>query len=189
VTSSDEVLCIYDGSGSAAYFGEAVSMSEHGLQTAYFAQAAGADDALIVAALLHDIGHLIEPAPENIADWNSDARHELTGSRWLAARFGPEVSEPVRLHVPAKRYLCATDPAYFGKLSCASVLTLKLQGGPMAAEEIAAFEAEACYREAILVRQWDDRGKIAGLRTPQFAHYRALIERLACAAGVSLAGK
>ncbi len=187
--TSDEILCIYDGSGCAAYFGEAVSMSEHGLQAAYFAQAAGASDALIVAALLHDIGHLIEPAPENIAVWNCDARHELTGSRWLAARFGPEISEPVRLHVPAKRYLCATDPAYFGKLSSASVLTLKLQGGPMAAEEIAVFEAEPCYREAILVRQWDDQGKIAGLRTPQFAHYRALIERLACAAGVSLTGK
>ena len=120
--------------------------------------------------------------PDDIADWKTDAHHELTGSRWLAARFGPEVWEPVRLHVPAKRYLCATDPAYFGKLSAASVLTLKLQGGPMSSAEVAAFEAEPYHREAVLVRQWDDQGKIAGLRTPDFNSYRALIDRLAAAA-------
>ena len=132
----DEVLSIYGRCGAEAYFGEAVSMSEHGLQAAYFAQAAGAPDALVIAALLHDIGHLIESVPDDIADWHSDARHELSGSRWLARRFGPEVWEPVRLHVPAKRYLCATETAYFERLSAASVLTLKLQGGPMSSDEI-----------------------------------------------------
>jgi phosphonate degradation associated HDIG domain protein len=176
---TDSVFSIYALRGAAAYFGEAVSMSEHSLQAAYFAQASHASDALVVAALLHDIGHLIESVPDDIAAWHSDAHHEVSGSRWLAARFGPAVCEPVRLHVPAKRYLCATDAAYFGRLSAASVLTLNLQGGPMSAAEATAFEAEAYCREAILVRQWDDQGKIAGLRTPDFEHYRALIERLA----------
>jgi phosphonate degradation associated HDIG domain protein len=180
MTISDELISIYARCGAAAYCGEAVSVTEHSLQAAYFAQACGASDAQVVAALLHDIGHLIEALPEDIADWKTDARHELAGSRWLAARFGPEVSEPVRLHVPAKRYLCATESAYFGKLSPASVVTLKLQGGPMSSAELDAFEAEPYRREAVLVRRWDDQGKIAGLRTPDFNHYRPLLERLAC---------
>jgi phosphonate degradation associated HDIG domain protein len=176
---TDEVLSIYVRRGSAAYFGEAVTMTEHGLQAAYLAHAADASDALVVAALLHDIGHLIESVPDNITGWKTDARHELSGSRWLAAHFGPEVCEPVRLHVPAKRYLCATDSAYFGRLSSASVLTLKLQGGPMSPAEVAVFEAQPYRREAVLVRQWDDQAKIAGLRTPDFNHYRVLIDQLA----------
>jgi len=177
--NTDTLFSIYAQRGSASYFGEAVSMSEHGLQAGYFAQASHASDALVVAALLHDIGHLIETVPEDIVDWKSDAQHELSGSRWLAAHFGPEVYEPVRLHVPAKRYLCATDPAYFAQLSSASVLTLKLQGGPMAPAEARAFEAEPYWRDAILVRQCDDKGKVAGLTTPDFSHYRSLIEQLA----------
>jgi gamma-butyrobetaine dioxygenase len=187
VTTADELNSIYSRSGSAAYFGEAVTMAEHSLQAAYFARAAHASDALVLAALLHDIGHLIESVPEDIADWTTDAGHELTGSRWLATRFGPEVWEPVRLHVPAKRYLCATDPAYFGRLSAASVVTLKLQGGPMSSVELGAFEAEPYRREAVLVRQWDDQGKIAGLRTPDLGSYRVLIDRLAAAAPPSSA--
>ena len=107
------------------------SMTAHALQAAYFAQQDGAPAQLVLAALLHDIGHLVQDAPADIADWTVDARHEEIGSRWLARRFGPEIAGPVRLHVPAKRYLCATDPMYLAKLSQASVHTLKLQGGPM----------------------------------------------------------
>jgi [1-hydroxy-2-(trimethylamino)ethyl]phosphonate dioxygenase len=177
---SDVLLSLYRP-GGALYFGEAVTVTEHSLQAAHFAHADKAPETLIIAALLHDIGHLIESVPDDIADWKIDAGHECTGSRWLAAYFGPEVCEPVRLHVPAKRYLCATDPDYFGRLSAASVLTLKLQGGPMSRAEASAFEAEPYHREAILVRQWDDRGKIAGLATADFSNYRALIDRLAAA--------
>ena len=179
MTMTDELLSIYARSGAALYFGEGITVTEHSLQAAHFAQAADASDALVVAALLHDIGHLIDSAPDDIADWKTDAQHELSGSRWLAARFGPEVCEPVRLHVAAKRYLCAAVPAYFDRLSAASILTLKLQGGPMSSAEVTAFKAEPYHREAVLVRQWDDRGKIAGLATADFSNYRALIDRLA----------
>src|SRR5271156_4169906 len=109
VTTTDKLLSIYRGRGAAAYFGEPVTVTEHGLQTADRAQRSGARDSLVIAALLHDIGHLLESVPGDIADWKTDAHHELVGSRWLAQHFGPEVSEPVRLHVPVKRYLCATD--------------------------------------------------------------------------------
>ena len=185
MSTADEIFALYSRRGAAAYFGEEVSMSEHGLQAAYFAQQSGAPDTLMVAALLHDIGHLTESVPDNIADWTKDARHERSGSRWLAAHFGPQVSEPVRLHVPAKRYLCATEPAYLQQLSAASVTTLKLQGGPMSTKEIAAFESEAYWRDAIRVRRWDDQGKVASLKTPDFEHYRNLIDTLARAADSS----
>ena len=174
----EEIAALFDGRGAGEYFGEQVSMSEHALQAAYFAGAAGAPRSLIIAALLHDIGHLIASVPSDLADWTTDARHEALGSRWLAERFHPTVSEPVRLHVSAKRYLLATDQEYFAKLSPASVITLKLQGGPMAAHDLAKFESEPFHEEAILVRRWDDQGKAPGLLTPAFADYRALIERL-----------
>jgi phosphonate degradation associated HDIG domain protein len=175
---ADEVFAIYDQHGAAAYFGEAVSSTEHGLQAAYFAQRSGAPPALIVAALLHDVGHLVQHAPNDISEWQADAHHEQVGAAWLAQRFAPDVSEPVRLHVPAKRYLVATDDKYFAKLSPASVVTLKLQGGPMAAHEIAQFETEPFHRDAVRVRRWDDLGKVAGLTTPGLLDYRALIDSL-----------
>ena len=162
MTAAEEIFAIFRARGSGAYF----------------AQTEAASPPLIVAALLHDIGHLIDDVPEDIAEWTTDAGHERVGSRWLTRRFAPEVFEPVRLHVPAKRYLCATDGRYFAKLSEASVATLKLQGGPMSAAEAARFEGERFHQEAVRLRRWDDQGKAAGLTTPEFEHYRAMIDRL-----------
>jgi predicted HD phosphohydrolase len=179
VDVSGEILAIFNRRGAGAYFGESVSMTEHALQAAFFAKAADAAPGLVIAALLHDVGHLVEDVPDDLADWTRDAHHEEVGSRWLAARFPPEVSEPVRLHVPAKRYLLATDAGYFSRLSPASLVTLKLQGGPMQAHEVAHFEGERFHQEAVLLRQCDDRGKVAGLKTPGLADYRALIEAIA----------
>jgi [1-hydroxy-2-(trimethylamino)ethyl]phosphonate dioxygenase len=175
----DETFALFARHGAGAYFGEPVSMLQHGLQAAHFATEERAPAPLIVAALLHDIGHLLEDLPEDIAAWHADARHEAIGGAWLANRFGPEVGNPVRLHVAAKRYLCAVDPAYFAKLSSASVLTLKLQGGPMSTREVAGFEAEPFYREAVQVRRYDDRGKIVGLEVAGLSAYRNLIESVA----------
>ena len=173
---SDELSLLYCGRGAVTYFGEAVTTMEHSLQTAHLAEVGGASDALVIAALLHDIGHLLGSPADDLADWHRDARHEVSGARWLAARFGQEVAEPVRLHVPAKRYLCAIDGGFIGRLSAASIQTLKLQGGPMSPEEILAFETEPYRRDAILLRQWDDQGKVAGRRTPGFSHYCAMME-------------
>ncbi|HEV7358550.1 MAG TPA: HD domain-containing protein [Steroidobacteraceae bacterium] len=169
---------MYCARGARAYFGESVTTLEHSLQAAHFARKSNASDALVAAALLHDVGHLLAAAPPDLAAWKADARHEVNGARWLAARFGPDVFEPVRLHVPAKRYLCATDPSYEAQLSSASMQTLRLQGGPMSAAEVRAFEAEPHHRAAISLRRWDDSGKVAGLRTPGFADYGALIRAL-----------
>jgi phosphonate degradation associated HDIG domain protein len=171
-----EILGLYDERGAAAYFGEEVSMTEHALQAAHFAEADGAPPGLVLAALLHDIGHLLDAIPDDLADWKIDARHEEVGAHWLAARLEPAVSEPVRLHVPAKRYLCASDPQYLDQLSRASVVTLALQGGPMSPAQAADFEREPYFRDAVRVRQWDDRGKIAGLGTRSFDDYRVLID-------------
>jgi [1-hydroxy-2-(trimethylamino)ethyl]phosphonate dioxygenase len=176
---ADDILAIYATRGAGAYFGERVSMTAHGLQAAHFAQVEQAPETLVVAALLHDIGHLLEAVPQDIADWTTDARHEETGARWLAQHFGAQVSQPVRLHVRAKRYLCATDPHYLRQLSSASVHTLQLQGGPMSAHEVRRFESEPFAQDAVRVRRWDDQGKVAGLKTPALGAYVPLIERVA----------
>ena len=182
MTIADEIFALYDARAAGSYYGEPVSMLEHGLQAACFARDNAASVALVVASLLHDVGHLLDTVPDDIVDWKADARHEDVGCRWLATRFGPAVSEPVRLHVAAKRYLCATDSAYAALLSPASVHTLTLQGGPMTRAEVAAFERESFRLDAVHLRRWDDMGKVDGLKTPNLASYRAMIESLAASA-------
>jgi phosphonate degradation associated HDIG domain protein len=171
----DTIAHLFATGGNAAYFGEPVSQTEHALQTAYLAESEGATDALVVAALLHDVGHLLHGLPETIADKGIDGRHETAGSDWLARHFGPAVSDPVRLHVAAKRYLCAVDPQYLSLLSPASQRSLELQGGPFGTDGTRTFEAEPYYREAVRLRHWDDQAKIPGLAVPPVAHYAARI--------------
>jgi gamma-butyrobetaine dioxygenase len=184
MSTAETIMTIYQSRGPEAYFGEAVSMTEHALQAAHFARLEDASERLVLAALLHDIGHLIDAdVPADIAAWTRDAAHELVGSRWLASRFGSAVSEPVRLHVPAKRYLCATQPEYLSRLSSASIATLRLQGGPMSASEVAQFEQEPFGEDAVRLRRWDDQGKLPGLATASLEDYRGLLEALASSGG------
>jgi phosphonate degradation associated HDIG domain protein len=170
----EEILDLYARKGGASY-GEGVSMTAHGLQTALLAEQEGQATPLIVAALLHDIGHLLHDFPEDIADQGIDSQHESVASAWLSQYFPKEVTEPVRLHVAAKRFLCANVSGYFAELSPASVQSLELQGGQMSAEESKAFLAEPFMAAALRLRRWDDLAKIAGLKTPDFEHYKPMI--------------
>jgi phosphonate degradation associated HDIG domain protein len=176
MTTIDEICTLFATRGGEAYFGEPVSQQGHALQAAWQAEQEGAPDALVVAALLHDIGHLAHGLPEDVAEQGVDARHEDLGEAWLASRFGPEVTEPVKLHVAAKRYLCAVDAAYAGQLSPASVRSLELQGGPFTVAEVREFEQHRYYREAVRLRRWDDLAKVPGLAVPGLEHYRARLE-------------
>ncbi len=157
--------------GADSYLGEEVSMAEHMLQTALNAEQAGESKAMITAALLHDIGHYVGEFPENYIDLGMDNHHETLGAAILEKFFPREVTEPVRWHVEAKRYLCAVDPAYLGMLSSASMKTLALQGGPLEAGGVAAFEKNVYLESILRLRQYDDRGKTAGVRTPQIGYY------------------
>lgn len=177
----DEILELFATKGHAAYIGEPVSQLEHALQSAWHAEASGAGDALLVAALLHDMGHLVHKLPEDCADHGIDDRHEAIGQAWLRRHFGPEVTEPVRLHVAAKRYLCATDASYLSQLSPASVQSLALQGGPFSAEETAEFASNPHHQAAVALRRWDDLAKVPGLQVPGLDHYRQKIERVLAA--------
>lgn len=172
----DEIFELFAAKGSAAYFGEQVSQSEHALQAAYLAESEGAAGSLIAAALLHDIGHLVHGLPELVADQGLDARHEDAGHIWLGRHFGPEVTEPVRLHVAAKRYLCRVDPDYLSRLSAASIQSLELQGGPFDDVEAQQFEKSPYHHDATRLRRWDDAAKVPGLTVPDFEHYRGAIQ-------------
>ncbi len=175
MTGIDAIAELFAGPGARDYLGEAVTIGEHMRQAGALAEAAGAAAPLVAAALLHDVGHLLG---------ESDARHGSGGARWLSQWFGPAVTEPVRLHVAAKRYLCATEPGYSGLLSSASVRTLALQGGPMTPDQAAAFEALPHARDAVAVRRWDDEAKDPAVTPPGFAHFAALLMSLTgCATG------
>ena len=169
---------IFERRGAESYLGEAVTMSEHMLQGAVLAEREGAPEELVAAALLHDIGHYTSEFGTMSLGDERDNYHEESGAAVLAPFFPPVIAECVRLHVPAKRYLCTTDASYFDRLSAASKHTLSLQGGPMSAAEVTAFEANPYHREAVRVRIWDDEGKQPGMATPRFRHYMPLLQRV-----------
>jgi len=182
MTTDDAVRAIADlfaSEGAAEYLGEPVSQAAHMLQTAALAEQDRAGKALIAAALLHDVGHFGGALTGHDLMSGTDDRHEEGGAAWLAQWFGEEVTEPVRLHVAAKRYLCAVEPGYAASLSPASVYTLGVQGGPMQRAELAEFEANWYAASAIRVRRWDDAAKDPQARVPGFDHYAPLLRALA----------
>jgi [1-hydroxy-2-(trimethylamino)ethyl]phosphonate dioxygenase len=169
---------IFERRGGEEYLGEPVTMAEHMLQGAYLAEQQGEAEIIIVATLLHDIGHFTSEFGMFSMEDTHDKHHEEAGARVLERFFPSLVTDCVREHVAAKRYICATDPNYFAQLSEASVHSLKLQGGPMDSAEVAAFQRHPNLREIVRVRHLDDAGKNAGMVTPGFAHYASMLQRI-----------
>lgn len=173
----DEVFGLFDRYGDRDY-GEDVTQREHALQAAHFAQEAGEPDTLVAAALLHDIGQFLRGAGDAAEREARDARHEIGGAAMLERHFPPAVVEPIRLHVAAKRYLCAIDPAYHDGLSEASRLSLRLQGGPFSPQEAEDFTGLPFSAEAVRLRRYDDLGKQHDLAVQSLEGYRPLLQKI-----------
>jgi [1-hydroxy-2-(trimethylamino)ethyl]phosphonate dioxygenase len=176
--STERIFQLLDSRGTGRYGLSAVTQKEHALQSADLATKRGLGDALVIAALFHDLGHLLVGDDVNLAQRGVDDLHEETSANALAKLFGNDVAEPVRLHVAAKRYLCAVNPAYYDKLSEDSRQSLLLQGGPMSPLEVAAFDKLEHRAAALALRMIDDEAKVAGQKTPGLDSYRATASRL-----------
>ena len=174
----DFLASIFERRGAEEYLGEPVTIGEHMLQGATIAERNGQSDEIIVGALLHDIGHFTSEFGTFSMEDTEDRHHEDAGAEVLEKFFPTVVTDCCRYHVAAKRYLCATKPSYFERLSEASVHSLNLQGGPMNAEEVAAFESNPNFEAIIAVRYLDEAGKVAGMQTPDFRHFAPRVQCL-----------
>ena len=178
-TIVQKIVQLFEDHGEKMY-GEAVTELTHALQCAEEATKRGASDALIVATLLHDIGHLLHNQGEDVAERGIDMRHEIIGEKFLRNSFPETVSRPVGLHVAAKRYLASTEEGYVESLSEASKRSLELQGGLMTSDEILTFESDPYHLDAVLLRRCDEAGKRVGHVSPPLETYllkiRGLVE-------------
>ncbi|MGI9402800.1 MAG: (R)-1-hydroxy-2-trimethylaminoethylphosphonate oxygenase [Rhizobiaceae bacterium] len=169
---------IFDRRGNEEYLGEPVTMGQHMLQGATIAKQNSQSEEIIVAALLHDIGHFTSEFGTFTMDDVEDRHHEHAGAEVLDRFFPTVITDCVRYHVAAKRYLCATKPEYFKRLSEASVHSLNLQGGPMNADEVDQFERLPNFKQIIAVRYLDDAGKMPEMQTPDFRHFAPMVQRI-----------
>jgi [1-hydroxy-2-(trimethylamino)ethyl]phosphonate dioxygenase len=176
--SRDRIFQLLESRGGGRYGLSSVTQREHALQAADLAAQRGLGDALVIAALFHDLGHLLVGEDVDLAHQGIDDLHEQTSANALEALFGKTVAEPVRLHVAAKRYLCAVNPAYYDRLSEDSRRSLGLQGGPMTPSEVAAFDLLEHRAAALALRLIDDEAKVAGLKTRSLDSYRPIAARL-----------
>ena len=172
---TDQIRDLFSERGHLAY-GEGVSELQHALQAASLAQKDNAPNSLIVAALLHDIGHLLHGLSEDVAEQGIDGHHERIGEKWLEEHLGLEISQPVRLHVAAKRYQCTVNPDYLAQLSPASLKSFILQGDKMNGDEVSAFEKNPFFKNALQLRTWDDNAKDPEMETPLLEHYLPLVK-------------
>ena len=170
---------LFHDHGHIAYSGEGVTQLEHALQAAQRAEADGAGDELIAAALLHDLGHLLNIQGETPTARGIDDQHQYFAIPFIRALFPPAVVEAVRLHVDAKRALCALEPDYYEALSEDSKRSLTLQGGVFSRSELDAFMAKPFAAESMRVRRWDDAAKVPGESTPPLEHYLEATARCA----------
>ena len=169
---------IFRRCGDEEYLGEPVTMAQHMLQGATLAEQQGMEEEVIVGALLHDIGHFTSEFGTFSMEDTEDRYHEEAGAKVLEEFFPKMVTDCVRYHVAAKRYLCATRPEYFDQLSEASVHSLNLQGGPMNADEVADFENNPNLETIVAVRYLDDAGKDPDMETPDFWHFAPMVQRV-----------
>jgi phosphonate degradation associated HDIG domain protein len=177
--SIDDIATLFARRGHEQYAGEPVTQLEHALQTALLAEQAGADDELVTACLLHDLGHLTQDLGESPTLRGVDDVHQYAAIPFLRGLFGERVLGGVQLHVDAKRYLCATVTGYEAALSADSQRSLKLQGGVLNAQQAAEFIARPGAADAVKLRQWDDLAKAEGLATPPLSHFLARARRCA----------
>ena len=180
---------IFERRGGEEYLGEPVTMAQHMLQSAAIAEANGQSELIIVSALLHDIGHFTSEFGMFSMDDTEDRHHEDAGAEVLKNFFPTVVTDCVRYHVSAKRYLCATTPKYFDQLSDASVHSLSLQGGPMNPQEVTEFEKNPNVNEIVAVRYLDDAAKSADRVTPPFSHYAPMVQRVVDQHSAGLKGR
>ncbi len=166
-----EIFRLFHENGHSEYGGEDVNQLEHALQAATFARNSGATDTLVTAALLHDVGHLLHDLPDDAPSKGIDDLHENKAFDYLISFFPPAVTEPVRLHVAAKRYLSTKEPQYLEQLSEPSLQSLELQGGLMSETELENFEKSPYFKDALQVRRWDDQAKIKDFVTPPLADF------------------
>lgn len=174
-----EIFQLYRLKGHRLYDGESVTQLEHAIQCAVLAEQANASPAMILACLLHDIGHLLHDFGENAVARGIDDRHEYRAVSYLRSLLPLPVTEPIRLHVQAKRYLCTREPEYWTSLSSLSRQSLELQGGPFSPAEAATFIAEPYAPAAVQLRRWDEQAKRVGLTLPEFDRYLPLMQQCA----------
>jgi phosphonate degradation associated HDIG domain protein len=179
VATIADIEAMFQAKGDCQYSGEPVSQLEHALQCAWLAERSGAGPALIAACLLHDFGHMSNDQGETPTLRGVDDKHQYHGVSALKGLFPEAVLTPIRLHVDAKRYLCATDPVYWASLSDDSKRSLELQGGTYSAIEAAKFIVQPYAEDAVKLRRWDDLAKVAGIRTPGLAHFLEVAARCA----------
>jgi phosphonate degradation associated HDIG domain protein len=177
--SLSDIELLFSRFGASQYSGEPVTQLEHALQTAHLAEQSGADDPLVTACLLHDLGHLLNQQGDTPSLRGIDDTHQYFALPFLRGRFSDAVLAPVKLHVDAKRYLCQVNPGYFDRLSADSKRSLALQGGVFSADQAAAFMGQSGARDAVMLRQWDDLAKQADLATPSLAHFLGRAARCA----------
>ncbi len=174
----EDILSLFETGGDSLYGGERVTQLEHALQCATLAEREQAPAELIVAALLHDVGHLLHNLPDDAPDDGIDDHHETSDHNYLRALLPESVTEPIRLHVPAKRFLCAVDADYLRELSPPSIVSLKLQGGAMTPQEVADFNKHPFAADAVRLRKWDDTAKVPDYPTPPLSHFATYLRQV-----------